>query len=350
MYLPEKLNLRSFVTGFLERSGAVVEESGYGLLETLLPDQLAAHFGEQMLLAFDYEVARENPAAAFITYGSPLLDSMARLAAGYGQYTVQYCPEPGFNQNRRFEREIAETLEFLRCRPPVVSYQWLADHIFWCFYFRAVFHSYEKTEELLPVVMDGYTGLAVPDFDHWWSNIMPADEPQYKLSAAESRPLPELYATASREAGIQAEKKAASLQSQAAGQIDREMKKIAGYYGQTLREMERKIAAAAEDKAKRERLEKQMAATRADWRRREKDILERYSVEVELFLDHLVACHLPRLHIKLELQHRDRLLNIIVLYNPLAGRIEPPVCPVCRRPTTRLVPDRENRLVCADHG
>lgn len=350
MYLPEKLNLHSFVTGFLERSGSVLEESDYGLVETLLPDQLAFHWGEQMVLAFDYEVARENPQAAFITYGSPLLDTMARLAADYGRFTVQYCPELNFNQNRRFDREIVDKLEFLRCRPPVVSYQWLADHVFWCLHFRAVFHSYEKTEELLPVVIDGYTGLVAPDFHYWWSSIMPAGEPQYKLSVAESRSLHELYDAARREAGIQAGKKAAALQSQAAGQIDREMKKIASYYGQTLQEIEKKMVAATEDKTKSERLEKQMAATRADWRRREKDVLERYSVEVELILDHIVACHLPRLHIKLELQHKDRLLNTIVLYNPLTGCIEPPVCPVCRKPATRLVPDREERLICVNHG
>lgn len=349
MSLPEKLELRSFVTSFLERTGAVLEEAGYGLVDTLMPDEMLPHFSEQMLLAFDYEVARENPAAVFVTYGSPLLDTMARLAVSYGRYTVLHCPDLGFNQSRRFDREIAEKLEFLRCRPPRVVYQWLADHVFWRFYFRAVFHSYEKTEELLPVVLDGFTGLPAPDFDSWWGAIVPAQEPQYKLACTEGLSLPVLYSAACREAGTQAKEKSRVLQGRAAQLRAREMAKVAGYYSQTVNDIEKKLAA-TEDTAKKERLQKQRAATRADWQRREKDTLERYAVEVELRLDHLVACHLPRVHIKLELQHKDRLLNATVLYNPLAGHLELPVCPLCRRPAARLAPDRENRLICTNHG
>lgn len=348
MLLPEKLDLRSFITSFLERSGAVLEEVGYGLVETLLSDEQSPHFSEQMLLAFDYEVARENPAAIFVTYGSPMLDTTARLAADYGRYTVLHCPDLGFNQSRRFDREISEKLEFLHCRPPKVVYQWLADHLFWCFYFRAVFHSYEKTEDLLPVVLDGYTGLPAPDFDRWWSKIVPSEKPQYKLACAESLSLKGLYGAACREARIQAEEKSKALQLQAAYQMSREMTKVASYYSQTVNDIEKKIKA-TEDDAKKERLQKQMAATRADWQRREKDTLERYAVDAELHLDHLIACHLPRVHIKLELQNKDRLLNALVLYNPLAGQLELPVCQLCHKPAARLAPDREGRLICASH-
>lgn len=349
MILPEKLDLRAFVNSFLERAGGVQEETGYGLVETLMPDELLPHFSEQMLLAFDYEVARENPAAVFVTYGSPLLDTMARLAVNYGRYAVLHCPDLGFNQSRRFDREIAEKLEFLRCRPPKVVYQWLSDHIFWRFYFRVVSHSYEKTEELLPVVLDGYTGLPAPGFDSWWGSIVPAQEPQYKLSCSEGLPLAGLYTAACQEAGTQAEEKSRAFQRQAAQQMAGELAKVAGYYSQTVKDFEKKLAA-TEDTAKKERLQKQLAATRADWQRREKDTLERYAVEVELHLDHLVACHLPRVHIKLELQHKDRLLNTTVLYNPLAGQLELPVCPLCRRPAARLAPDKEGRFICTNHG
>lgn len=345
----QKQDLRRFVTGFLERAGAVIEETGYELAEALLPDELAAQFKDHMLLAFDYEVARENPSASFVTYGSPLLDAVARLAARYGRCTALYCPDPGQNPGRRFDREIANRLEFLRCRPPSVVYQWMAGHVFWGFYFRTVFRSYERTEELVAVVVDGYSGLPVPGFERWWGTVAPAEEPQYQLPQAESLPISALYRSACREAERKAGESALAFQRQASGRMAGEVAKVSDYYGQMARELEKKMGA-AEDPAKKDRLARQLEATRLDWQRREKDTAGRYAVEVELRLDHLVAYHLPRMHIKLELQHKDRVLNTTVLYNLLSGSLELPVCPICRQPAARLVPDRENRLICLNHG
>lgn len=349
MIAQEKLNLQSFVAGFLERAGAVVEAAGPDLVESLLPDELIPYFGEQALLAFDYEAARENPEATFVTYGSPLLDTAARLASDFGRYTVLFAPNTAFNQTRRFDREINEKIEFMRCRPPKAVYQWVADHIFWCFHFYVTYVSHEKIEELMTVVVDGFTGLPSPDFNEWWGKIVPADKSQYQFSQAQGLPLPKLYTTACREAKSSAKKRAILFQQQAGLHITKEMSKVNSYYNRTITDIEYKINA-TEDKAKKERLLKQMNAAQADWQRREKDILDRYAMEVELRLDHLVACHSPRVHIKLEMQHKDLRLTTTLLYNLLAGYLELPVCPVCSRPTARLTPDRENRLVCPNHS
>lgn len=185
-----KPGLRPFVTACLERAGAVLEEAGFELVEALLPEELY-HLQDQdhLLLAFDYEVARENPEAIFLTYGSPLLDSLARLAASYGRYTVLYGPEAGFKQAAWLEREIAEKIEFVRCRPPRVVHQWLEGHVFRGFFFRAVFRSHEKTEELLEIVVDESTGLVAPDFAGWWANVVAAGEPRLAV-AGSTRPSP----------------------------------------------------------------------------------------------------------------------------------------------------------------
>jgi hypothetical protein len=84
----EKMNLRSFVTAYLKRTGAIVEETGYELVETLLPEGIGPDMQDQLLLSFDSEVARENPTALLVTYGSSFLDEMARRATGYGRYTI----------------------------------------------------------------------------------------------------------------------------------------------------------------------------------------------------------------------------------------------------------------------
>ena len=42
---------------------------------------------------------------------------------------------------------------------------------------------------------------------------------------------------------------------------------------------------------------------------REENAAARYTVEAEVRLDHLVAYHLPCVHIKLEVQHKNELYN-----------------------------------------
>lgn len=140
-----RLVLQDFMESLLKRSGALVEQTGYGLLETVLPEELSAHFkDDHLLLAFDYEVAGENPGSTFVTYGSSLLDNATDLALGYGHYTSLFRPQIGVTPPRNLEQRVMAGLEFLRCRPPRVIHQWMVDHVFFEFNFRCIFRSFEK--------------------------------------------------------------------------------------------------------------------------------------------------------------------------------------------------------------
>ena len=346
----EKVNPRSFITAYLERTGAVLGEAGYELLEALLPEGLPSFKDqEELLLAFDYEVAQENPEAIFVTYGSLFLDRLAELATGYGRYTVLYGPEGSVKQTEWLEQEILKEIEFRHCRLPKVIHKWLEGHTLRGFYFRAVFSSYEKTEELLEIVVDGYTGLVVPDFTVWWGKVMAVEEPFWQLPRAKSISPGKLYQAACREAEKQAKERALVFQYQSKERLKKELDKVSGYYTQMSREIKNKLKA-TEEKDKRDRLAKKLAAVEEERQRREKDALERYAIEVALHLDHIVDYRLPRLHVKLEIQHKKQLLNTTVLYNLLAHRPEAPVCPLCGHPSQCLLPDdQENRFICPRH-
>ncbi|WP_240984915.1 hypothetical protein [Acididesulfobacillus acetoxydans] len=83
----------------------------------------------------------------------------------------------------------------------------------------------------------------------------------------------------------------------------------------------------------------------ADRERRERDLDERFRVEVEIRLEHVVAYHVPCLRVRLELQHKDKVLPYTVLFNPVMGELEPPVCECCGRHVTHLIPSKES-FVC----
>lgn len=335
---------------FLKRSGALVEPTGYGLLETVLPEELAEHFkDDHLLLSFDYEVAGENPESTFVTYGSSLLDIATDLALGYGHYISLYRPQTGVTPPRDLEQKIMAGLEFLRCRPPRVIHQWMVDHLFLEFNFRCIFRSYEKTEALVPVVIDGYSGLPKASFSELWKYVVPVTKPDYRLPVADMLPLPRLHQQACRQVEMQVRQLAEPICQSAAALKEKELAKISSYYEQSAREIERKISA-TDDAFKKGRLEKQLAATMRDRELREEDPATRYTVETEVRLDHLVAYHLPCVHIKLEVQHKNELYNQIVVYNPYSNDIEDPACPVCGEPARRLIPGDAGRLICTTHA
>lgn len=78
---------------------------------------------------------------------------------------------------------------------------------------------------------------------------------------------------------------------QGAWQKKKELGKIAGYYDELVSEIANKLTG-TEDLKKKARLEQQLSATLADRERREKDATERYGVEVDIRLDHVVAYYI----------------------------------------------------------
>lgn len=345
-------SLEEFSTACLKRAGAIVEPVGYCLLEVLLPEELMQYFNDtndsHIHLAFDYEIAVENPQSIYVTYGSPFLDGLTSLAQSYGRYAHLYWSGDAPSQQKEVERKINESVEFVQCRKPRLVVQWPAEQIFYAFVFRCTFRSFEKTEDTFTVVMDGFTGCVHPDFEEKFVKTIPQEFPAYKLPAVTIKPVEELYETASQEAGRMADKLSLVIRQSARHLMIRELTRVAAYYEETIHGIEKRMAAIEDDK--KERFEKQLQATRAEWERREKDIIQRYGVEAEVRLDHLIAYHLPCLYAKMEVQHKDRFLHQIVVYNPLYGRWEAPVCPKCGRYTRRLLPDKNGLFLCPDHS
>jgi len=343
-------SVERFVLHALERAGAVVEKPGYGLAEVLLPEELEPAFEqEELLLAFDYEVAQESPGSAFVTPGSALLDSAVRLARDYGRFTRHYRPGAEIQTPRNLEQKISETVDFLHCRPPQVSGSWTAENIYYGFYFLCTLFASDKTEEVLSAVINGHSGRHCPELIKPLQEMVSLDYPEYELGQAEIRPLQDLYQAACQAVEPQVEKTAARFQAQQGALRDKERDRTARYYEATLQELENKLSSAADDK-KRQRLQGQIEATRADWKRRDEDISTRYQVEAEVRLDHVAAYHIPCVFIRLKMQHKKETLQQTLLFNLLSRELEPPLCPRCGRPTRQLVPDGQGSLVCTRHS
>ena len=348
MRFEETPSLEKFVLDYLQRVGALTDQESYATLGVLLPDDLIGYFGEeQLLLAFDYEVAEETEGSLLITHGSPFLDkTVESVLQSYGHFTVRYWSGHIPELPRNFEQKILAKLEFRRCRPPKVNMHVVEECIFYEFNFRCTFRSHEKSEEVVTVVVNGSNGQVQTDFFQSWQKHVPAEKREYSLPQARQLPLDGLYQTACRNAEQVTQMWVDKIMAQGAWQKKKELAKIASYYGELAAEIQKKLTGLG-DLKKKARLEQQMSATLADRERREKDATERYGVEVDIHLDHVVAYYIPCLWVKLELAHKDQVRAFTVFYNPLSNEIETPVCECCGRQTTSLVPDRDG-FVCPE--
>lgn len=348
MPFEETPDLQKFISHYLQRAGALTEQEGYAALGVLLPEDLIDHFGaEQLHLAFDYEVAEENEGSVFITHGSPFLDKAVELVLqNYGHFTARFWSGPLPELPRNFEQKVLANLDFRRCRRPKVSWHWTEECIFYGFNFRCAFRSLEKSEEVVTIVLNASNGQVQTNFFQSWQRNMIEEEREYSLPSASQRPLESLYQIACRNVEQITQRKAEAIISQGAGQKKKELGKIANYYDELASEIQRKRTGTADPK-KKARLEQQLSATLADRDRREKDAAERYGVEIDIHLDHVVAYYIPCHWIKLELAHKDQVRTFTVLYNSLLNAIETPVCERCGHQTLSLVPEQEG-FVCPD--
>lgn len=340
------LSLAEFVASCLTRAGAVIEPQGYALLYAILPENLVPVLGkEELLLAFDYEVANETPGSIFITPGSPLLDTLVRLALDYGKVTSLYWSQKLPSIPRSLEQRIPAQLDFQHCRPPRIALTWVAENIYYGFYFRSTFRSYEKVEAIIPVLIEGSQALPVDIFGEQAEAFFLLDRPDYSLPSAPLKPLNEIYLSATRELDRLVRQQAEALQQSTAKLREKELSKVRSYYAETKTEIEKKLQATTEPR-KRSLLEQHLTAALKDEQRRIKDLYERYRVQAEVELDHIVAYHLPCVFIRLNVQHKSAILEQTVIYNPLRSKLEPVACPRCGKATTCLVPTREGTFVC----
>jgi len=344
----EKPSLEKFVFNYLQRAGALTEQESFATLEVILPESLIGQFGEeQLLLAFDYEVAEETEGSLLITHGSPFLDkTVESVLQSYGRFTVTYWSGAIPELPRNFEQKVLAKLDFRRCRPPKVRLHVVEECVFYGFNFRCTFRSHEKSEEVVTIVLNGSNGQLQTNFFQSWEKNIPAECREYSLPKTKLLPLEGLYQTACRNAEQATQLWAEKIMTQGAWQKKKESAKIAGYYDELAAEIQKKLRGTGDPK-KKVRLEQQLSATLTDRERREKDAAERYGVEVDIHLDHVVAYYIPCLWVKLELTHKDQVLAYTVLYNPLSNEIDTPICERCGQQTICLVPEQD-RFVCEE--
>jgi hypothetical protein len=342
-------SLQDFVLAYCEEVGGLIERPAYGLVDLLLPDEVARRLGTEplMQLAFTEETAAAHPEANHLTYGHPLLEGIVEDMQGRGLALRRYINQvrlarPGLFQ--LIKDEVAFPNAWLHPLKSAVEAPQMYYYV--RFNFKVALITDEKQEELGSILMDLHTGQ--PAWGLEKQEILPL-ELDYRLRSLRDAPpawRPELplrsferLAWLQEEAGRAMARKLApsieALQRPTARRLELDRARLEAFYDDTGADLERRLAR-TEDEARRRSYEEKLAFARAERERKLADVEAKYRLRIHLELINTVLISQPKITLRARVENRYASVEPMFIWDPLLHRVEPPLCQVCGRPAPRV--------------
>ncbi len=338
-------SLQDFVLAYCEEVGGLIERPAYGLVDLLLPDEIAHRLGTEPLvrLAFIEETAAAHPEAIYLTYGHPLLAGIEENMRSQGLALRRYVNQVRLERPGLFQL-IKDELAFPNA--------WLqplenaAEAPQTCYYvrfnFKVALITDEKQEELASVLMNLHTGQ--PAWELEAQEILPL-ESEYRLRPMDDAPplwrpelplhSPERLAWLQEEAGRTVAFKLVpiiqALQQRTARRLELDRARLEAFYDDTAANLEQRLAR-TEDEARRASLEEKLAFARTDRERKLADVEAKYRLRLNLELINTVLISQPKIALPARVENRYTSVQPTFVWDPLLHRVEPPLCQACGHP------------------
>lgn len=315
------MNLQKYVTSLIEAAGGVVEDVDYALCEAVLPPERADLFSgkTELLLAFDYEVAMENPDAEFVTYGSYLLEKLIAYARNQAKFLIQYAlvehPDPA-NAKEKLERHFfaknRTAHETVRIDSQRKVYSMHA-----LFEFTADFRTDEPFRQDIPVWIDMARGCLETDMDS--GEMICSEKPQYDRPATFSPLEPAI-----RLAKSEADRQARSILESLGGKemLQREQKRIGEYYDQMLLENRKLFNRKGVTPERKEKILFKENAIQSEKERQLKETQERYQYSAETELARVTVYFVPETLYEIRIVRPWETVREKAFYNPILHQFE----------------------------
>jgi len=334
----------------LERFVRDYVEAREGEWDEIEPQVYDLLVGSEMLqVAFDPEALPEYPQAQPMSLGSPLLDRL--LADAAGRWSCSRFFRVGLNLHPHgLDARLSRAVSV----PPPASIHIervramnFPQAIFW---FKAVFVSDQKEEEILPIGIDLHHLREVRHLDSLLAT--------HRLSETGEPILPE-----ARHAGLTAGFRAArgkvapTVASLAnlrrrgwAGRVQMQIGRMSNYYAQLRRESDESPGRGADEATAAARLEARRQAIEREEHLRIAELRRKSAIRVSVRLSSLMIVQQPKLWIAATVtEARGPAGKFEAVWDPLTEAMEAIACPACGQPTFALVP-RRSGLGCDKCG
>jgi hypothetical protein len=303
----------------IEALGGVVVPIEYALCHVLAPEEYRGIFLEkdEVKLAFDFEVAQENPDAEFVTFGSHLLEQLMELAKAKPVSTVRYVvvdrlsvynPE---DKIRNFLGTAQASVSILKERP--VTGLWTQ------FIFSTSYMSDEKEEETGEVWIDMLT--CEPDSDMEKTIVFYEKEPLYNYPI----PIPVNMFSAFKKAyakiSEQTEKEA--LLRVREDILKKEKERIKDYYEELQDENRKNLNRKGISDERIRELTLKSQALEAEKERQLREMAEKYVVKTHIVPEHGIIYAIPLIEYLVKITSRGAQDERVLYYNPVLKRFGP---------------------------
>jgi hypothetical protein len=285
--------VEAFTLAAIEGLGGAAEEQAPGLYTVLWPPEEHARDVETRQLAFDPDAIDDDGAAELVTFASPTLERIVRLATASGRVARAFlgaAPAP----TRGVAERLARSYRFLDASwtPGTGRPWWFPAGIF---LFRASYLSDAREEDLVEIAI----GLAdrrilrrlaeaverfglVPDAPEAWP-MLP------EVTAADA------YALARDEVERRLLAPVGVRRRELASRLARERSRAAAYYDEMVREIGEQQASVPADGPERAALDAKLRAIRLERDGRLGELGRKYALTVEVSLLSVLRLYLPRL-------------------------------------------------------
>jgi len=348
----EAFDLQKYINDLLDCSGAISDNPGFALIETLMPTEIADALQSpaHAILAFDSEVAAETPDSEFITFGSAIMDKALALGKTFGRVSKKYIgmetPRIPPGMLERAEKKLA-LLDF--------KYRQLLESDFVCcehvlFNFSVKFISDEKREYMQPVLIDTGLGKDVSYQIPWLNNIFCAHQAESlsTMQTSEHCGYSFAYETAKRNLSKAISKNLELFRRQMSGFLNDEAKRLRLYYQGTKEEIEKRISKVDSNDPKIKALEDKLTAVDVDFKARMSDLHKKYEIALEAELDNIVVYAVPKVKNRILIQNHTHKATLIVYYNLAANQVEFPFCHACSNPLNSIRIKNGGELICSE--
>lgn len=370
------LDLRALAIQVFQAIGALVDESADGSLDVVIPEAYQAQLrGEGFIhLVSDPEIAARS-SATLLTIGSPIVDELVALADQFGRSARWYVE--GLKWSRRQAVNLdrwGATFVNARFRGDGVEHAFASHYVL--LNYRVSFVSDEKREELHTVVLDTISRQPADVLQRFWERrptsehdrlYIPEDlrptgvtwpepiiltaRPSLHLIEADHLPdRPALESLQQRALTVLERQIADSLagyRRRADHLLELERARIDAFFDDTEAELRRRQAR-TEDPARRQGIQDKIEAARLDRERKYADLAAKHKLRVVVKLLNAAIITQPKVRTFLTIENRYATTKLAVVYDPLTGDVELPICQNCSEPT-RTVHLAANGLVLCDN-
>lgn len=318
--------LEQFVRDYVEaREGAwdEIEPQVYDLL-----------IGPEMVqVAFDPEALPEHPQAQLASPGSPLLDRLFGDAAERWSSVRLY--RTGLNLHPHdIESRLLRAISLPPDTTPVIGRVRVMDFPQVIFWFKAIFTSDQKEEELFPVAIDLHYQREVRHLEPLLSTGLLSAHPEIPLPEAPHAGLIAGYHSARGHAARTVAALANSRRRQWAGAVEKQVTRMSDYYARLREEVGEQIPRGADPATIAARAAERREAIDREERLRIAELRQKSAVQVRLKLASFMVVNQPKLLIAAMVGSKSGAsAPLEAVWDPLADAIEPIPCPACAQPT-----------------